>query len=268
MRIPRRHLMALVLAGLATATVPAAQPAPAPERRPISEKDLFKFVWIADPQISPDGSQIAFVRVSVDEKADQYDTAIWIVPTDGSGAPRRLTAGTRDTSPRWSADGRQLAFVRPIEKDGRPQPPQIHAMSLLGGESRPVTDIPRGAANPAWSPDGKSIAFTSQARVEEVSPRESAEKRLRQAGGKNARIRRQGHHRSGLSRQRHRRLRLRGARPAVTSLDCRGDAGCHANRHVQSESPPASFLSRTQSGRQTVRRSISCPTGAKSRTTK
>ena len=84
MRIPRRHLMALVLAGLATATVPAAQPAPAPERRPISEKDLFKFVWVADPQISPDGSQVAFVRVSVDEKDDQYDTAIWIVPTDGS----------------------------------------------------------------------------------------------------------------------------------------------------------------------------------------
>ena len=190
LRIPRRYLMALALAGLATATVPAAQPAPAPERRHINEKDLFKFVWIADPQISPDGSQIAFVRVSVDEKADQYDTAIWIVTTDGSGAPRRLTAGTRDTSPRWSADGRQLAFVRSIEKDGRPQPPQIHAMSLLGGESRPVTDIPRGAANPAWSPDGKSIAFTSQARVEEVSPRERAET-IRQAGGKNARIRRQ-----------------------------------------------------------------------------
>ena len=86
------------------------------QRRPITEKDLFSFVWVADPQISPDGSQVAFVRVSVDEKKDSYDTAIWLAKSDGSEAPRALTSGIRDNSPRWSADGRRLAFVRSAGK--------------------------------------------------------------------------------------------------------------------------------------------------------
>ena len=90
----------------------------AAQRRPMTEKDLFSFVWIADPQISPDGSQVAFVRVTVDEKKDSYDTALWLAKTDGSEPPRAITSGVRDTSPRWSPDGRRLAFVRSVEKDG------------------------------------------------------------------------------------------------------------------------------------------------------
>ena len=102
------------------------------QRRPITEKDLFAFVWVADPQISPDGSQVAFVRVTADEKKDAYDTAIWLAKADGSEPPRAITSGTRDTSPRWSPDGRRLAFVRSVEKDGRPQPAQIHVMAMVG----------------------------------------------------------------------------------------------------------------------------------------
>jgi dipeptidyl aminopeptidase/acylaminoacyl peptidase len=140
----------------------------AAERRPITEKDLFKFVWVADPQIAPDGSQVAFVRVTADEKKDGYDTSIWLVKTDGSEPARAITSGTRDTGARWSPDGRRIAFVRSVEKDGRPQPPQIFVMSMTGGEPWAVTEMPRGAGSPEWSPDSRTIAFSSSARADEV----------------------------------------------------------------------------------------------------
>src|SRR5512134_2897827 len=95
-------------------------PTAAQQKRPITERDLFAFVWVADPQISADGSQVAFVRVTADEKRDAYDTAIWVVSADGREAPRQVTRGTADSAPRWSPDGRQLAFVRSIQRDGRP----------------------------------------------------------------------------------------------------------------------------------------------------
>jgi dipeptidyl aminopeptidase/acylaminoacyl peptidase len=139
------------------------------QRRPITEKDLFKFVWVADPQIAPDGSQVAFVRVIADEKKDGYETSIWLVKTDGSEPPREITSGTRDAAARWSPDGRRLAFVRSVEKDGRAQPPQIFVLSMTGGEPWAITEMPRGAASPEWSPDGRTIAFSSSARPDEVA---------------------------------------------------------------------------------------------------
>ena len=159
----RSFAVLLTVVLVAPVSSPTAQ-----QKRAVTEHDLMKFVWVADPQISPDGSQIAFVRVDVNEKADTYDTALWIVAADGKGEPRRLSGGTRDTSPRWSPKGDQLAFVRVAEQDGRPQPPQIYVMSMLGGEGRAITTIPRGAANPVWSPDGTAIAFSSTAKPDEV----------------------------------------------------------------------------------------------------
>src|SRR5919112_6259144 len=107
----------------------------AAEKRAITEKDLFRFVWVADPQMSPDGSQVAFVRVTVNEKSDQYESNLWIAKADGSEAPRQLSSGTRDTTPRWSPDGTRLAFTRSIDKDGKPQPAQIYLMPMAGGEA-------------------------------------------------------------------------------------------------------------------------------------
>jgi len=133
---------------------------PAADRRLISETDIFSFQWIANPRISPDGSQIVYVHVTINSKHDGYETALWIVPSSG-GAARQLTSGPRDSSPQWSPDGKMLAFMRAPEKDGKPQPAQIYLLPMEGGEARPLTDIPKGASGPAWSPDGHAIAFSS-----------------------------------------------------------------------------------------------------------
>ena len=85
-------------------------------KRPITERDLFQFTWVADPQLSPDGSRVAFTRVVVDDKRTEYETSIWIVASTGNEAPVRMTNGKHDARPRWSADGRRIAFVRG-EKD-------------------------------------------------------------------------------------------------------------------------------------------------------
>jgi len=138
----------------------ATLPALSDGKRVITETDIYAFQWISNPQISPDGSRVVFTRVNVTPKHDNYDTALWIISSSG-GAPRQLTSGPRDSSPRWSPDGRTLAFVRGGEKDGKPQPGQIYLLSMDGGEARPLTDLPKGAGGPAWSPDGRWIAFSS-----------------------------------------------------------------------------------------------------------
>src|SRR5438093_938993 len=142
------------------------------EKRAITEKDLWDFVWIGDTHVSPDGSRIAFVRVTVNEKKEGYNTSIWSVPVTAGEAPRQLTKGDHDSTPRWSPDGKFLAFLRSTEKDGEPEPPQLAVLPMTGGDSFVFTDLPKGAGNPAWAPDGKSIAFTSETNEEDLAKQE------------------------------------------------------------------------------------------------
>ena len=126
------------------------------------EEDLLRFEWIADPRISPDGTRVAYTRVTVDAEADEYRTNVWLcdVPAEGEAPspPRPLTYGGRDSQPRWSPDGTTLAFVR---KAGAEEPAQLHLMPLAGGEPRALTSLKGGASSPAWSPDGRRLAFLS-----------------------------------------------------------------------------------------------------------
>ena len=161
---PVRGRCAALLAACFLFTLAAA----AAEKRPITEKDLFQFTWIADPQVSPDGTQVAFVRIVVNDKKDDYDTSIWTASTRG-GEPRMLTSGTRDASPQWSPEGTRLAFVRSVEKDGKRQPPQIYILPLTGGEAWPLTKLPKGASRPTWSPDGQTIAFNSPTNADDLA---------------------------------------------------------------------------------------------------
>jgi dipeptidyl aminopeptidase/acylaminoacyl peptidase len=164
----RTRLAAASLAVLFAFTFSFAA-APDTAKRSITEKDLWQFNWIGDPQMSPDGARVAFAKVIVDKKHTGYETSIWAVSTKGGGAPQRLTSGTRDSQPRWSPDGKTLAFVRAVEKDGKPQPPQLYLLSMSGGEPVQLTDLPKGAGGPEWSTDGKRIAFSSNTNPEDLA---------------------------------------------------------------------------------------------------
>ncbi|MDX6385937.1 MAG: hypothetical protein QOK48_3510 [Blastocatellia bacterium] len=158
-----RSRLCLVLISITLFVAPALA-----QKRNITEKDLFNFVWAGDTQISPDGSRVAFVRVTVNEKKDGYNTAIWSV-SPSTGETHQLTSGPRDSTPRWSPDGKFLVFVRVPEKDGRPEPPQLFMLPMAGGDSFQFTTVTRGAGAPQWSPDGKMIAFGNSANTEDLA---------------------------------------------------------------------------------------------------
>ena len=177
-----RILRAASLFFLCLTIAPLAQAAPA--KRAITEKDLFAFVWIGDPQVSLDGTHVVYVRVTVNEKKDGYDTSISMAPTTAEEAPRQLTSGPHDSAPRWSPDGKWIVFSRALEKEGKKQPPQLCLLPMAGGDAFVFTDLPKGASDPKWSPDGKSILFTSTSNPEDLA--KQAQKKKKEEASKQA----------------------------------------------------------------------------------
>lgn len=137
--------------------------------RPITAEDLTRIHYVQDPQISPDGQCIAFVKVTPDALEKTYKRNIWLYSLAG-GEAFQLTRGDKDSWPRWSSDGRQLAFV-----SARGGKPQIYLLPTDGGEARALTDMANGAHSPDWSPDGQQIAFLASMSAEERSQEDAEE---------------------------------------------------------------------------------------------
>src|SRR5918911_4920062 len=151
----RREIMkrlftrACVLAVALCALAPARAQTP---RARFTVQELLKIRRVADPQLSPDGKWIAYQVTVPDAAANRSVTQIYLIPT-GGGEPKQLTAGASSSrAPRWSPDGKALAFVT----GG-----QVWTMDASGGDRRQVTNLSTGADGPLWSPDGRWIAFTS-----------------------------------------------------------------------------------------------------------
>ncbi|MCX6632468.1 MAG: hypothetical protein NTW28_33095, partial [Candidatus Solibacter sp.] len=144
-------------------TVVLALSAAAAEQRPVTSEDYFLFAAVGDPQISPDGKAIAYSVARVDTKLNRRISEIWMVPADGSAPPRALTVMQSSTLPRWAPDSRTLAFLsaRAASDDATPRP-QIHLLSMAGGEARRLTHLPNGVTSFAWSPDGSRLTCLSR----------------------------------------------------------------------------------------------------------
>ncbi len=145
------------------------------DRRLITERDLLRFEWIADPQLSPDGMQVVFTRVTVNEKKKGYDTAIWAVDAAPRATPRRLTNGPRDSRPRWSPDGKRIAFIRSLDGEGKPLPSQIFLLPLAGGEPRKLTSMNKSVESLSWSPKGDQIAFSATTRPGDLEEKKAGD---------------------------------------------------------------------------------------------
>lgn len=141
-------------------------------------EDVYELVNAGDPRLSPDGSTIAYTVTTIDRDKNDYRIQIWLAAVDGSREPRAFSSGeTKDMQPRWSPDGRRIAFTSTREDDT----PQLFVIPVDGGEPRRLTSSKEAVLDPVWSPDGTRILYTSRARsadYDEEDERKRAPRRI------------------------------------------------------------------------------------------
>ena len=151
------------------------------QKKIITHEDVWLMKRVGAPVVSPDGKQVAFTLVEPDYDASKQVTDLWIVPADGSAAPRRMTATKAPESGAvWSPDGTRIAFSARREGD---EVSQIYVLALSGGEALRVTASVTGASNARWRPDGKAILYESMAypgaKSDEDNKKIAAERKAR-----------------------------------------------------------------------------------------
>lgn len=140
---------------------------PADAARPMTIQDLLGAARVTDPQLSPDGKLVAFVRTTTDLASGKRNADIWIVPADGSATPRLLIGGDgSENTPRWDPDGSHLAFL-----STRAGGPQIFIANTDGSNIRQFTTLAGGVQPPlAVSPDRTMIAFVADVKQGPQTP--------------------------------------------------------------------------------------------------
>jgi dipeptidyl aminopeptidase/acylaminoacyl peptidase len=146
-----RKITVAALAALLFVTPSFAQ-----SKRPLNIDDIYNLKEVRDPQRSPDGKWVAYAVARAIKDTDKNDTDLWMVSWDGQQQVQLTSSAEGESTPRWSPDGKYLAFLssRQGAKDG-----QIWLMNRAGGEAIKVSDVKGGVDEYAWSPDGKRIVM-------------------------------------------------------------------------------------------------------------
>jgi len=168
----RRTTRCTICAIIATsaATVLDTQPVAAGDKPVLRPMDVFQLEYASDPQISPDGRQVAYVRNSMDVMRDRVRSELWIVDVDGTGHRALVDSGPNISQPRWSPDGVRIAYVSKDDGDDEDGgPAQIHVRWLQAGVSARLTQLSEDPEHLTWSPDGRQLVFVMLV-PEEVEP--------------------------------------------------------------------------------------------------
>ncbi|MFP4345398.1 MAG: S9 family peptidase [Anaerolineales bacterium] len=144
------------------------------EKRTITAEDLYRFNLVSHAELSPDGLQVVYALQRVDEESEKKYSNLWVVPAEG-GEPRQFTMGDQvDAQPRWSPDGKSIAFISNRQEEKQPQ---LYLIPFGGGEARKLTDLQGEFGSFEWSPDGKRLVLQFRKKDPEAIEREKDEKK-------------------------------------------------------------------------------------------